>query len=74
VSRVASDEALEAEAAALLGALAGFSATALALTKQQLYRLDGVPFDEGVRLSAQVNAASRTTPDFRAAIAAFLKR
>jgi methylglutaconyl-CoA hydratase len=74
VSRVAADEALEAEAAALLGALAGFSATALALTKQQLYRLDGVPFDEGVRLSAEVNAASRTTPDFRAAIAAFLKR
>jgi len=74
VSRVAADEKLEAEAAALLGALAGFSATALALTKQQLYRLDGVPFDEGVRLSADVNAASRTTPDFRAAIAAFLER
>ena len=74
VSRVVADGALETEAAALLGSLAGFSATALALTKQQLYRLDGVPFDEGIRLSADVNAASRTTPDFRAAIAAFLRR
>jgi methylglutaconyl-CoA hydratase len=74
VSRVAADDALEVEATALLGALAGFSATSLALTKQQLYRLDGVPFDEGIRLSADVNAVSRTTPDFRTAIAAFLKR
>jgi methylglutaconyl-CoA hydratase len=72
VSRVAADDALDAEATALLGALAGFSATALALTKQQLYRLDGVPFEEGIRLSAEINAVSRTTPDFRSAIAAFL--
>jgi len=74
VSRVAADDALEGEATALLGAIAGFSATSLALTKQQLYRLDGVPFDEGIRLSADVNAVSRTTPDFRTAIAAFLRR
>lgn len=74
VSRVAGDEALEAEATALLATLASCSATALALTKQQFYRLDGVSFEEGLRLSADVNAMSRTTPDFRAAIAAFLKR
>jgi hypothetical protein len=36
--------------------------------------LDGVGFEGGIRLSADVNAVSRTTPDFRAAIAAFLKR
>jgi methylglutaconyl-CoA hydratase len=74
ISRAVSDEALETEAAALLGSLAGCSATSLALTKQQLYRLDGVPFEDGIRLSADVNAVSRTTPDFQAAISAFLKR
>lgn len=74
VSRVADDAGFETEAATLLGALAACSATSLALTKQQFYRLDGVPFDEGIRLSADVNAVSRTTPDFRAAIAAFLKQ
>jgi len=74
VSRVWPDAELEAQAGQLRRSLAGFSATALALTKQQFYRLDGVGFDEGVRLSADVNAVSRTTPDFRAAIAAFLKQ
>lgn len=74
VSRVWADDAFEAGTARLLHDLAGFSATALALTKQQLYRLDGVAFEEGLRLSADVNAVSRTTPDFRAAISAFLQR
>jgi enoyl-CoA hydratase/carnithine racemase len=58
----------------VLRALAGASATALALTKQQFYQLDGLEFESGIRLSADVNAVSRTTPDFRAAIAAFLKK
>lgn len=74
VSRVWPDAGVEEEAGTLLHALAGFSASALAFTKQQFYRLDGVGFEEGVRLSADVNAVSRTTPDFRAAIAAFLKK
>jgi methylglutaconyl-CoA hydratase len=72
VSRVWPDETFEVEAGRLLRSLTGFSATALALTKQQFYRLDGTSFDDGIRLSADVNAVSRTTPDFRAAIAAFL--
>lgn len=72
VSRVWADAAFEERAGLLLRALAGFSATALALTKQQFYRLDGVGFEEGVRSSADVNAVSRTTPDFRTAIGAFL--
>jgi methylglutaconyl-CoA hydratase len=74
VSRVWPDATFEEQAGQLLRGLAGFSASALALTKQQFYRLDGVGFEEGVRLSADVNAVSRTTPDFRTAIAAFLKK
>jgi methylglutaconyl-CoA hydratase len=74
VSRVLPDAELEAGAEQIVRGIAALSATALALTKQQLYRLDGVGFADGIRLSADVNAVSRTTPDFRAAIAAFLKK
>jgi len=74
VSRVYPDDVFERQVADVLEGLAAISATALALTKQQLYALDGVSFEDGIRLSADVNAVSRTTPDFRAAIAAFLKR
>ncbi|MGH7752277.1 MAG: enoyl-CoA hydratase/isomerase family protein, partial [Gemmatimonadales bacterium] len=74
VSRVAPDAELDTQASALLDALAGASATALALTKQQFYQLDGQSFEAGIHLGADVNAVSRGTPDFRQAIAAFLKK
>ena len=74
VSRVYEDTDFEEQAGDVLRHLAGLSASALAFTKQQLYRLDGMGFEEGIRLSADVNAVSRTTPDFRAALAAFLKQ
>jgi methylglutaconyl-CoA hydratase len=74
VSRVFPDDAFEGRVAEVLRTLCSISASSLALTKQQFYRLDGTSFEEGVRLSADVNAVSRTTPDFRSAIAAFLKQ
>jgi enoyl-CoA hydratase/carnithine racemase len=74
VSRVFADAGFEQEAGEVLQGLATISTSALALTKQQFYALDGVSFEDGIRLSADVNALSRTTPDFRSAIAAFLKR
>ncbi len=33
-----------------------------------------MPFADGVRLGARVNATARKTPDFRAAIASFLDK
>jgi methylglutaconyl-CoA hydratase len=74
VSRVFGDEDFDRQVGDVLQQLATLSASALALTKQQFYALDGVSFADGIRLSADVNAVSRTTPDFRAAIASFLKR
>ena len=74
VSRVFPDVEFESASVQVVREIAGLSPTALALTKQQLYRLDGTGFEDGIRLSADVNAVSRTTPDFRAAIAAFLKK
>ena len=74
VSRVIPDTDFERVTGEVLGALAGASASALALTKRQFHELDGLPFEEGIRLGAKVNALARAHPDFRTAIAAFLKQ
>lgn len=74
LSRVIAAESFDADAAKALADLAALSASALALTKQQFYQLDGLRFEDGIRLGAKVNAVSRATPDFRAAIAKFLKK
>ena len=74
VSRVYEDSDFEEQAGDVLRALAAASASALALTKQQFYQLDGLRFEDGIRHGADVNAVSRTTPDFRAALQAFLKK
>jgi len=74
VSRVYEDSDFEEQVAEVLRALAASSASALALTKQQFYQLEGMRFEDGIRLGADVNAVSRTTPDFRAALQAFLKK
>ena len=74
IARVVADAELEREAGALLTALAGASPSALALTKQLFYQLDGRSFDDGVALGARVNATARQTPDFRTALERFFKR
>lgn len=74
VSRVVPDAAFEAEVTKLLAGLAATGSSAMALTKRQFYQLDGLPFEEGIALGAQVNALARSTPDFKQAIAAFLKK
>jgi len=74
ISRVVAAEDFEDEVRKLLAQLAGFSASALALTKHQLYALDDLGFETGIRLGARVNAVARQTPDFRQAIQAFLKK
>ena len=74
VARVTADADLEREARSLSSGLAAASPSALALTKQLFYQLDGRSLEDGVALGARVNAAARQTPDFRAAIARFLER
>ena len=74
VSRVYEDSDFEDQVSEVLRALAAASPSALAFTKQQFYQLDGLRFEDGIRLGADVNALSRTTPDFRAALQAFLKK
>ena len=74
VSRVVPDADLEREAGDLARTVAAAPASALALTKQLFYQLDGQSFDQGIALGARVNALARQTPEFRDAIARFLAR
>jgi methylglutaconyl-CoA hydratase len=65
---------LEAKGAERAAQLATVSLTAYALTKQLCYAQDGLPFGDAIKLGARINAMSRTTPDFKKAIAAFLQK
>jgi methylglutaconyl-CoA hydratase len=74
VSRVVPEEALEKEGRDLARVVAGAPASALALTKQLFYQLDGLSMEQGIALGARINALARQTPDFREAISRFLAR
>ena len=74
VARVAPDAELDQMLDSVTTPLASGSATALGLTKQLLYEMDGRDFAECVRLGARVNAVARTTPDFRERVQRFLNR
>ena len=74
VARVVPDGELERTVAELAAALAGASPSALALTKQLYYRLDGLSVEEGMALGAGVIALARQTPDFRESIGRFLRK
>jgi methylglutaconyl-CoA hydratase len=74
VSRVVPDAELEREALGLAGRLATASATAIGITKRLFYELDTRTLADGIALGARVNAVTRGTPDFRQAIASFLKQ
>src|SRR5947199_10361017 len=74
VSRVYEDSDFGDQAGHVLRALAAASPSALALTKQQFYHLEGMWFEDGSRLATDVNAVHSNTPDFRAALQAFLKK
>ena len=74
VARAFPAASFEEDTAALLGELAGASASALAFIKQQLYEIEGRSFEEAIALGAKVNAVARSTPDFKAAVAKFLEQ
>jgi len=74
LTRMVPDAELEREGTDLAARLAASSASALALTKRLFYELDGKSLTEGIELGARVNAVARTTPDFREALAGFLRR
>ena len=73
-SRVVAAAAFEEEVGGILDQLASSSPTALALIKRQLHELEGRSFEDAIKLGAEVNAVARATPDFKDAVAKFLKK
>lgn len=74
VCRVFPDEGFRESADGFLADLAGRSASALALSKRLLYRLDGADFEAGIRSGAEMNALARLTDDCQEGIRRFLER
>ncbi|MEJ2311879.1 MAG: enoyl-CoA hydratase-related protein [Gemmatimonadales bacterium] len=73
VSRVFPAEEFEAHAEEYVVRLAERSASALALSKQLLYQIDGMSFEAAIRTGAEVNAIARLTPDCQEGIRRFLE-
>jgi methylglutaconyl-CoA hydratase len=74
ISRLVPATELERATLNLAAELSGASGTALAFSKQLFYALDGTTLTDGIAQGARVNAIARSTPDFRAAVARFLKK
>ena len=74
ITRVFPDAELDAGVEAYAAALAAKSATAVGLTKELLYAVDGMSFEAALEAAAEMNALARMTEDARRGFARFVKR
>ncbi len=54
--------------------LAENSSSAMMLTKQLLYQIDGISLDQAIESAVQVNTIARMTEDFKQGLGHFLDR
>jgi hypothetical protein len=74
ITRMFHDEEFEAKVEQYVGALAERSVSAVALTKQLLHHIDGMPFDSALDAGIQMNAFARMTEDARRGFERFTKK
>ena len=74
VNHVFSDAEFDQRAVEWLIALAQNSGPSMKLTKELLYRIDGMTLEQAMESGAVVNALARMTPECRQGITQFLKR
>ncbi len=74
INRVWPDEDLHEQATAFIDALAEKSATALTLTKDLMYHIDGMTFESAMHAGLYANALARMTPDARAGFDKFVNK
>ena len=74
INRVFEAAAFEQRVEEFVANLAAKSASALAMTKELLYRVDGMQVEAAVEAGVQVNAQARTTEDFKRGVAGFFKK
>jgi methylglutaconyl-CoA hydratase len=73
INRVYSDETFETNVEAYVELLAAKPASAVSLTKNLLYHIDGMGFDTAIEAGAHANALARMTPEARLGIKRFAK-
>ena len=73
VNQVFSDESFDEDVKTYLRKFTEVSKSAVALTKQLLYQVDGLPFLEALETGADVNVIARMTEDCQQGIGKFLK-
>ncbi len=74
VNRVFEDETFEAEVDAFVRRFARVSSSAVALTKQLLYRTDAMSFEDALHFGVDANVIARMSEDCRKGIERFLKK
>ena len=74
VNHVFSQESFEAEVTAYVRGFEQTSKSAVALTKELLYEIDGMTFGDALATGVDVNVIARMTEDAQKGIASFLKR
>lgn len=74
INRVYPAGELEAAAAELAAELARMSSSAIMLSKRLFYLQDGLTFEAGIRVGADLNVLARMTDDTQAGVARFLER
>jgi len=74
VNRVVSDEAFEEEIFEFVAPYEKISRSAVMHSKELLYQMDGMSFDDAMKAGVERNAEARMTEDCKEGIARFLKR
>ena len=74
VTRVLSEETFDLEVEAYVNRLAAQPSSAVTLSKQLLYHMDGMGFEAAIQSGVQMNAIARATDGFREGIERFLKK
>jgi methylglutaconyl-CoA hydratase len=74
INQVMDEEDFDKSVNAYVAAFEKMSRSAIALSKQLLYHIDGMTFDAALRAGADLNAIARMTEDCQQGIARFLKK
>jgi methylglutaconyl-CoA hydratase len=74
VNQVFGEDNFGAEVEAYARQFEKVSRSAVALTKQLLYQVDGMTFDDALKTGADVNVIARLTKDCQKGVASFLKK
>ncbi len=74
INRIYADDDFDASVEAYVAALGSKSASAVALSKNLLYHMDGMTFDAALEAGIHANALARMTEDARQGIERFVKK